>query len=131
MEFKHLIVITIVIIFTSFASSAMEMLGGAGGDEPTIIGGELSPCGKKIEEFKFFLRDGKRCIRDTDCIVIKGECPLGCKFYVNKNFETILSNRVDEVVELCEGSVCASVCSPPEEWAPAICTDKGKCVPDI
>lgn len=128
MAFKVFIVL--LLTFVSLDSKAMEVLGFADEGADIVAGDELSECGKKIAEFKFFLRDGKRCVRDTDCIVIAGTCPLGCKFYINKNFEAILSSRIEEVAEVCKGSVCSAVCTKPEDWPSARC-DNNKCVADI
>jgi hypothetical protein len=132
MNYISVLCLAIILLFITAPAYSMETLSLSGGDDAvTSEVDELSPCGKKITEFKFFLRDGKRCIRDTDCIVLEGGCPLGCKFYINKNFEAILSSRVEDVAELCDGSVCSRKCSDPSSWPKATCTDNGKCVADI
>lgn len=120
--------------FTPSNSLAMETLGGIMGssDKEGAVSSvdELSPCGQKITEFKFYLKDGQRCVRDTDCMVIKGECPLGCRFYINKVFEGILSSRIKDIPKLCEGMVCSALCPPAEEWNPPVCNND-RCVADI
>lgn len=128
---KSKILIFVIMLFVTHSANSMETLGFSTEGAGEMTYDELSPCGQKIAEFKFFMRDAKRCIRDTDCTVIPGECPLGCRFYINKNFATIISNRIEEVSELCEGSVCSAVCPDPSTWDPATCTENGKCVADI
>ncbi len=127
MVFKSLI-FTLIILFStqSYAMGYTASFFDNNGDETDKVD-ELSECGKKITEFKFFYKEGKRCIRDTDCIVIKGSCPLGCKFYANKNFEAILSKRITQSEEVCD-MTCSAVCRKPETWPKPICTDEGKCV---
>ena len=71
---------------------------------------ELSQCGRSIDEFKFFLKDAKICKKDEDCISKEGFCPIGCRFYINKNFDTIISKRMDDVAEKCSDSVCSYKC---------------------
>jgi len=136
MEFKktyimlHYFIFSALIIFSlTFSSNDAYSMESLGLDKkPYEDVDELSECGQKISEFKFFLRDGKKCIRDTDCTTISANCPLGCTFYVNKNFVTILENRIIEVDKACTGSVCSARCR--DNYPKPTCTPKGRCVAD-
>jgi CMP-N-acetylneuraminic acid synthetase len=71
---------------------------------------ELSECGRQIEIFKVFMHDGKICKSDDDCVSVDGSCPLGCKFYINKNFVQIINTEMDKVLNVCDTNSCSYKC---------------------
>ncbi len=70
---------------------------------------QLSECGQAVADFKKFLREARHCQADKDCVVMEGMCPLGCKFYVHKIFQTIVEKRKASFKGICN-NVCAVKC---------------------
>lgn len=85
---------------------------------------ELSECGKAVASFRKFMVLARNCKRDTDCTVIEGMCPLGCKFYVHNIFAGLVEEKKTEVANICPGKVCAYDC--PDTALTPVC-NKNKC----
>ena len=81
-------------------------------------------CSERITEFKFYLRDAKKCRLDTDCMQVQGVCPIGCRFFITKPFEEIISTRIEQVADECSNSVCSATC--PDAYYKPVCNN-GRC----
>jgi hypothetical protein len=73
---------------------------------------DAQQCSSKIAEFKSMARDAKQCMRDADCTIIQGGCPLSCKYAVNVMFVPILEGLIEGVHDQCDHSICSSRCVP-------------------
>jgi hypothetical protein len=85
----------------------------------TIDVDNKSECGKQIDIFHHFMHDGRICKKDDDCMEMEGSCPLGCKFYINRNFESIIDAEVDKVQDKCDSNICPYKC--PQDHFKAVC----------
>lgn len=85
-----------------------------------------SECGQQIDIFRKFMHDAKICKSNDDCVVMEGTCPLGCYFYINKNFVEIITTEMNKVKDVCSDAVCSSKCD--KESLRSLCI-QNKCQP--
>ncbi len=114
----------ILLFFVLIFSQDGYAMDGFSDDEVKTTGKkELSECGKAIASFRKFMVLARNCKRDTDCTVIEGMCPLGCKFYVSNQFAALVESRKEEISKICTGQVCNEC---PDTVLTPVC-NKNKC----